>query len=243
GCGLGQTTVELSRRVGEAGYVLGVDVAPAMIDGAIRGLEVGSDAGANGSLPLKFRVGDMQSDVFDRTFDAAFSRFGVMFFPDPDVAFVNIAAAIRSGGRLAFVVWGPVEENPWATVPTIAAAEALGLGPDKVGTDNVGTGAPGPFSLGDPHALEALLVASGFSEVGLVDLTHPRRFGQHSALDELATWLTIGTLGDDYSAAGPDLKRQATEAALAAIEPYRVFDDEGGWALPALARVVTAAKH
>jgi SAM-dependent methyltransferase len=39
------------------------------------------------------------------SFDAVISRFGVMFFDDPEAAFANLAPALRPGGRLAFVRW------------------------------------------------------------------------------------------------------------------------------------------
>jgi streptogramin lyase len=42
---------------------------------------------------------DLGHDIFD----AAFSRFGVMFFSNPVAAFGNIRASLKAGGRLAFV--------------------------------------------------------------------------------------------------------------------------------------------
>src|ERR671911_364958 len=42
-------------------------------------------------------------------------RFGVMFFEDPQAAFANIGAATRPGGRLAFVCWRTMAENPMFT--------------------------------------------------------------------------------------------------------------------------------
>ena len=46
---------------------------------------------ANPSLAVTFRQVDAQTDNLGRgPFDAAFSRFGVMFFSDPEAAFANI---------------------------------------------------------------------------------------------------------------------------------------------------------
>ncbi len=230
GCGQGITSIKLAERVGPTGRVLGVDISTAMIAGAMSRLEGQVDN-------LEFRVGDAATEPFDQTFDLAFSRFGVMFFPDPDDAFGNISRALEPGGRLAWVVWGPLSANPWATVPTIAAARVLGLELERPDP-----GSPGPFALGDTDQLTARLSAAGFVDVAFTDITQPRRFLPGSALEELATWLTIGTTGDVFSSADPDLQQRASEAALAAIEPYRDAGDNGGWSLPALARVVTATK-
>jgi hypothetical protein len=53
------------------------------------------------------------ADLGHEFFDAAFSRFGVMFFSDPVAAFANIRASLKPDGRLAFVCWRPLNENPW----------------------------------------------------------------------------------------------------------------------------------
>ncbi|MGB3410674.1 MAG: class I SAM-dependent methyltransferase [Microthrixaceae bacterium] len=230
GCGQGITSVDLAERVGPTGHVVGVDISQAMIDGAVSRL-------AGQSRAVEFRVGDAAIESFEDTFDAVFSRFGVMFFPNPDDAFGNISSVLRRGGRLAWVVWGPLSANPWATVPTIAAAQVLGFELERPEP-----GSPGPFSLGDTDQLTAMLTTAGFGDVAFSDITQPRKFPPESALEELATWLTIGTTGDAFSAADPGLQLRASEAALAAIEPYREADGTSGWALPALARVVTATK-
>ena len=99
GCGAGATTRELAKRVGNRGQVVGVDIAPALLavararDGGVRYIE--ADAGVA---------------QFDTTFDAVFSRFGVMFFDDPRAAFANLRRAAPRG-RLAFVCWRTFSEN------------------------------------------------------------------------------------------------------------------------------------
>ena len=52
---------------------------------------------------------------------AAFSRFGVMGFKDPNVAFSNIARMLRPGGRLAFCCWRTIEENEVDYLPVVVA--------------------------------------------------------------------------------------------------------------------------
>jgi hypothetical protein len=51
------------------------------------------------------------------SFNAAFSRFGVMFFSDPAASFINIRRSLRPNGRLAFVCWRALEENALDILP------------------------------------------------------------------------------------------------------------------------------
>ena len=85
GCGCGQTSLALADRVGSTGSVVGVDISAPMLEVALHRLR------ANPSLAVTFRQVDAQTDDLERgLFDAAFSRFGVMFFGDPEAAFANI---------------------------------------------------------------------------------------------------------------------------------------------------------
>jgi ubiquinone/menaquinone biosynthesis C-methylase UbiE len=99
GCGTGQTTREAAL-VASAGDALGVDIDGRMI---ARAREL---ADRDGVPNVRFEVGDAQAHLFrSGAFDVAISRFGTTFFSDPDVAFRNIARAVRAGGRLAMMVW------------------------------------------------------------------------------------------------------------------------------------------
>jgi len=98
GCGCGETSFDLARRVGDTGSVLGVDISTLLIEAARRAAQ--QSAVSN----VRFEEADAQTYSFQRgSFDLAFSRFGIMFFEDPDFAFRNIHAALRPGGGLAFV--------------------------------------------------------------------------------------------------------------------------------------------
>ena len=126
GCGCGATTLDLAVRVGPVGSVVGVDISVPMLDVARRRPRP-ADAGAAEFLQL-----DAQYDPLGSVFDAAFSRFGVMFFSDPVAAFKNILTSLKHGGRLAFVCWRRLEENPWVRVPLEAARPFL---PDAAPAD------------------------------------------------------------------------------------------------------------
>src|SRR3546814_2320304 len=105
GCGSGQTSLELGGAVEPGGEVLGIDLSAPLLEVAQR-----RNSGHQG---LRFVQGDAQVFPFaPASFDAAFSRFGVMFFADPVAAFLNIRRGLKPGGRLAFACWRSLEENP-----------------------------------------------------------------------------------------------------------------------------------
>jgi SAM-dependent methyltransferase len=156
GCGCGQTTVMLAQRVGPAGAVLGADISRPML-GIARGRAVPA-----GAAPPAFREADAQSDDLGAAaFDAAFSRFGVMFFADPAAAFANIRAALKPAGRLAFVCWRAFADNPWMRIPMEAAQPLL---PPAAPADPT---APGPFAFADPDRVRSILAEAGFTGVSL----------------------------------------------------------------------------
>jgi len=155
GCGSGSTTLTLAGRVGLEGEAVGIDIAPAMVVAA-RDL-----AAAAGVENASFVVADAQAEnLGDSAFDAAYSRFGVMFFADPETAFANIRKSLRSGGVFAFACWANIFGNEWMFVPGAAVVSVTGSLPPMPGP-----GEPGPFSLEDPDRLEVLLRDAGFTQI------------------------------------------------------------------------------
>jgi len=154
GCGCGDTSLTLARRVGPAGRVLGIDISGVMLERARE------RAHAAAVSHVAFTQADAQTHTFPRAeFDAVFSRFGVMFFADPTAAFANLGGALRAGGQVTFVCWRPLAENPWILVPLMAAAAHVTLPPPPA------PGTPGPFSLGDADRVRDILQQAGFVEV------------------------------------------------------------------------------
>ncbi|HEX9969679.1 MAG TPA: methyltransferase domain-containing protein [Acidimicrobiales bacterium] len=162
GCGNGALSLALAPAVGS---VVGLDISGPMLAKAAERAE------AAGLANVRFEKGDAQvHELPAGSFDAAVSRFGVMFFEDPVAAFANIGRMLRSGGRLVFACWQQLFENEWIMVPSAAALAHVPM-PD------LGAGGPGPFSLADPDALRSMLAEAGFAGVELEDLRVPMRFG------------------------------------------------------------------
>ncbi len=154
GCGCGETSFDLARRVGETGLVLGVDISTLLIEAAQRAVQQSSISN------VRFEEADAQTYPFQRgSFDLAFSRFGIMFFEDPDFAFRNIHAALRPGGVLAFVAWLAPAENLFLSIPIGAAARYITL-PAPAAPN-----APGPFAFADIERVRGMLSRASFTGI------------------------------------------------------------------------------
>ncbi|MEJ7583691.1 MAG: methyltransferase domain-containing protein [Acidimicrobiales bacterium] len=229
GCGPGTTAIGLAQRVGPDGEVIALDISEAMIAAAQRRAE------RAGVTNIRFLVGDLEREpIEDGGLDGAFSRFGVMFFTDPVAAFSNVARSLRPSGRLACTVWGPLGDNPWMFVPTLAAAPALQAELALPGPDE-----PGPFLLAEPERFISILERAGFVDVDVSSVTGARVVTEADADEEVRALLEVGPMGEAYDAADEPARQEAVDAVISAIEPYR---EEGGWRLAGSAHVVTAAR-
>jgi SAM-dependent methyltransferase len=226
GCGCGQTTVALAGRVGAAGTVVGVDISAPML-GVARARPL-----PTGAARPRFRQADAQvedlAEGVEGGFDAAFSRFGVMFFADPAAAFANIRRALKPGGRLAFVCWRPLAENPWMNLPAAAAAPLLPPAPPPNPT------APGPFAFADAERVRGILGQAGFGSISIEPFDARIGGGDIDQTVELA--FKVGPLGVALREA-PERAGAVTEVVRAAIAPYATPD---GVKMPAAVWIVQA---
>ena len=159
GCGCGETTIRAARAAG-GGRTLGADLSVVML------AEARDLAEREHADNVRFERVDVQTHPFaEAGFDIALSRFGVMFFDDPQAAFANIATALRPGGRFVFVCWQEPRKVGYFTLLIKAVAAHAGL-PPRPGPDE-----PGPFSLADPERIRTLLVKAGFGTVDIEGVT------------------------------------------------------------------------
>jgi SAM-dependent methyltransferase len=165
GCGNGLTSRDAARAAGPSGSVVGVDLSGPML---ARAEQLTKEEGLDN---VRFEQGDAQVHRFEPgAYDLAMSRFGVMFFLDPVAAFANIASALRSGGRLALLVWQSIEANEWIS----AMRAALAVGRDLPVPP---PGAPSPFSLADTDHARRVLTEAGFTDVGFTPSERPFHIG------------------------------------------------------------------
>ncbi len=219
GCGCGTTTALLAQSVGLSGSVTGIDISEPM-------LKVARGRGINAN----FLMADAAVHRFKQTHDLIFSRFGVMFFADPAAAFANLRSAVRSEGRLAFICWGPVTENLWATLPVEAARSFLTLEPPA------DPYAPGPFAFADDKRLSGLLQAAGWQRPEIKPVVSVMHMG--ATLEEaLAQSLRIGPLARVIGDLDVNTRARVSEAVGSALQRYQSGD---GIALPARCWLVSA---
>jgi ubiquinone/menaquinone biosynthesis C-methylase UbiE len=211
GCGCGQTLLELGELVGDAGRVVGVDISPPMLGRARERVA--------GRPNVSVVLADAQTHAFEAgSFDALYSRFGVMFFDDARAAFANLGRAVRAGGRLSFVCWQPRAKNPWAERPLEAVMRLL---PPSAMPDMLREGRPGPFFLSEPERVRAMLGDAGWTDVAFESVERELHIGAAATLDEAVVYsLQIGpaarAMGD-----APEAQRPALEAALReALRPF-----------------------
>jgi ubiquinone/menaquinone biosynthesis C-methylase UbiE len=223
--GTGETGFVVADRLGGEGRLISTDFSEAMVQAAGRG------ATERGLINVECRVTDAQAiDLPDRSVDGVLSRFGLMLVPDPGRALQECQRVLRSGGRLAYAVWGPIERNPWIT---LLGGALLQMG-HTPGGDPFGPG--GLFSLAEPDRNMQLAAEAGFAEVKIEQISGAMQAGNLDDYWDFQTSIS-GPVATLVAALPPDAHDAVRAAFHAAAEPYRAV---GGWRLPFCAVVLHA---
>ena len=132
--------------------VLGTDFSPAMI-GLLRGKI--ADSGLN----ARAEVMDGQNlNIDEGIFDAAFSCFGLIFFPDLDKGFAELFRAIRPGGRAAVICWGDIARFELMNVIMQSLKKTI---PGFAPPDDI----PAWYRISSPEIMENHFRRAGFRDV------------------------------------------------------------------------------
>jgi SAM-dependent methyltransferase len=217
GCGSGATTDAIARSVAP-GKAVGIDISATLLAAAK-------------DKQGEFLEADAATQVFADKFDLIFSRFGVMFFADPVAAFANLRQNLKPGGRLAFVCWCPLRENPFHNATYTAARDLLPPQPAPV------PHAPGPFGLDDPVYSRSILEQAGWNAIRIVRLETQALMGTtlSEAMDEA---MNLGPL----AAASRTLAEPQHELIRQRITPVlQRYETPQGVLLPASFWLVAAA--
>jgi ubiquinone/menaquinone biosynthesis C-methylase UbiE len=117
GTGAGSLAFAAAPRVA---HVTAIDFSPGMIE------QVRARATRERISNVEALVMDAQTLAFaDETFDAAFSLFAFMFFPDRARAFRELHRVLRPEGRVVVATWAPIDRRPMMKIGFDALAEAL----------------------------------------------------------------------------------------------------------------------
>jgi len=168
--GYGEPALTAAHRAGPEGHVVATDISAEM-------LAFGRErAAASGLGNLEFTESDAAGlDFPPASFDAAVSRFGIIFEPEAEAAAERIRSFLKPGARIAIASWGEPDQVPFLSVPMRTTMERLGVPPPPPGT-------PGPLSRPTPAAIGGLLEGGGFSEVAveqgevIFEFDSPERF-------------------------------------------------------------------
>jgi len=223
--GLGETGVMAAELVAPTGGVIISDQAEAMLDGArARAAELGL---AN----VEFQVlGAEWIDLPLASVDAVLCRWGYMLLADPSAALGETRRVLRPQGRVSLAVWASVADNPWALLPSLELIERGLTAPPAAGT-------PGPFALGEPERVGALLEQAGFAEVDVQALDIEQRHPSFEVFWE--TTLDVSRAFHDAVLSRPEPEIAEISASLATrLAPYSSAD--GSLAIPARTLVASA---
>jgi SAM-dependent methyltransferase len=147
--GYGEPSLTAAAVAGAEGKVVATDISPEM-------LAYGRErAAAAGLENVEFVESEAASlDFPPESFDAALSRFGIIFEPEADAAAARVRGFMVPGSRMVISSWGPPERVPFIAVPMGTAMRTLGVDPPPPGT-------PGPLSRPTPEALGGCSRAAG----------------------------------------------------------------------------------
>lgn len=124
-------------------------------------------ASAAALVNLRAVLGDGQNLPFaNDEFDAGFSIFGLMFFPDRARGFLELQRVLKPGAGAVVSSWAPVQDSSLmrAMFGALAAADPTFVMPTR-----------NPAGLENPEVLAAEMRAGGFERVRIEPMTHSIR--------------------------------------------------------------------
>ena len=190
-CGTGIVARVAKQRLGDAGYVVGVDLSPDML------------AVARAAAPgIDWRVGDASALPLhdEERFDVVVCQQGLQFFPDRPTAAAQMRRALAPGGRLAVAAWRSDDEIPFFRELRRVAERHLGSIADQ------------RYSFGEAAPLEALLREAGFREAQSRIVSCTIRFEDGASFVRLNSMAFVG-----MSAAAKTMREEERKRVLEAI--------------------------
>lgn len=221
GCGAGGTSIALAKARPDLA-VTGLDISPGLI-------AVARQRGA-GIANLRFDTADTARLDPAMAADLLVSRHGVMFFPNPAVAFTTIRAASRHGAKLVFSCFRDRAANPWALL-----SDALTGVPTPPPSGYI----PGPFAFADRAFVADLLASSGWTDTKAepVDYDYVAGQGDDPVADAADFFTRIGPVARTIAEQPADRRPDLLDHLRLLLAPH---DAGGTVALPAAAWVWTA---
>ncbi|UCH46445.1 MAG: methyltransferase domain-containing protein [Betaproteobacteria bacterium] len=222
GCGFGDSTLRIAKRVGSSGEAIGVDCAENFVRAAQ------AEARKQDVQNARFFVGDVQWGDLRGPYDHAFARFGTMFFEMPGAAMRNIRKALNPGGTFLQIVWRQREDNPWLHDAELRVKEIVPVISHEE-TDQVHCG-PGPFSMSGPDMVSTMLRGAGFERITFERFDCDICIGRD--LDDAIEFaMALGPAGEIIRLAGQEGETRKPQVVAALKKAFAEFArPDGVWA-------------
>jgi SAM-dependent methyltransferase len=225
GSGGGGTTLDILRRAPAGSVVHGFDISKSLVELARE--RAGAKQG------VAFGVADMATAGPEQPYDRLVSRFGIMFFDDPQAAFTNLARWLKPGGRFAFAAWGPATENLWLTRVREVLSRIIELPqPDPE--------APGPYRYADASKLFGLLERAGFAELDVRDFRSALPIGESPSEAAHFALSAFSAFAELLAKAGGAAREEALRALTASFSDQQ---PDGVVQMEACVRIFTGASQ
>ncbi|MHA1536275.1 MAG: class I SAM-dependent methyltransferase [Alphaproteobacteria bacterium] len=220
--GAGEPALSVARLVGPSGRVTASDLSPAMLAIAE------ARAKETGLANMDFEIGEIDAMPFaDNAFDAVICRFGIMYSPQPERALAEASRVTKPGGRVAFMVWGPIKSN--AMLWTVLEAG------NRITGHFDGDELEHPFCYAEPGSLARYFKAAGLTDIREED----HEFAPHIP-QSVPFWKPlIGMNFGGALASMSDQEKAALEDAVAAAFAPSLKD--GKYYVSAHLRVISGA--
>jgi ubiquinone/menaquinone biosynthesis C-methylase UbiE len=225
--GPGEPALSVAELVGPEGKVVGTDIVADMVEAARR-------EGRRRNLQnASFEVAFTDRLPFPaNTFDAAVSRFGVMFFPSPADCVRDILRVLKAGGRMALAVWHFAERNPFH----YAVSQIVQRYVDSPPTI---PGAPDAFRFANPGELLGVLVEAG----AIATSERLFSFSIRTNISVEDFWTLRSEMSDKLRTKLAALsKPQVAELKREVMEAISGYSSERGISFPAEVLIVSGAK-
>lgn len=207
-CSTGSDSFLMAEQVGPSGKVVGIDIAPVMIEVAK------ATAASRAVQNVQFEVMDAEELSFKpNTFDAVLCKWALEQFTDSHKALKEALRVLKPGGVMASMVVGRAERSKFLALGPL---EIYRIDPALVTAES---GAPSTFDFGGEGALEAAYNAAGFVNVQTQTLTL-----MITCADGASYWELIcngnGFMKHKLEQAGPAVMNMARIATMATADSF-----------------------
>ena len=209
-CGTGIVGRSATSLVGYTGKVVGLDVAPGMLE-----IARSRSLPPNARVEIEWQEGDVVNMPFgDGSFHVVICQQGIQFFSDPSSALSEVKRVLSPGGRIAFSVWRPIQYSPGFLV----LAEALGRHIGKEVGDMIKT----LFSF-DPERIRSLITEAGFKEPRILIDVGTARFP--SCEEFVRKWIVSSRYSGPFGQASDEARKAVIRDVSLSLDSS--LDDDG----------------